>query len=614
MVDYFGQFMNKRAYTEDTFINNRNFVKRYIVNSDKVGKYLHDLPRDTPIGLMSDYDADGLFSGVVGFLCLTLFGFTNVRIAPRQVMNGYKFTRADVDNLGNIAVMITSDVGITCFDAISYARSKGIFTIVTDHHHPVENTRYDFADIIVDPMFDTCYKTLNVCGAFTLWQIFDWYFSEYGHEFANPVMIYNDLVLIRHLAAVATVADSMPIRRVNSYVVSEMIHFFNYILPPNFNLDIVRGIANHPVLQNVYLNLCNFLRMAVGDYYTSFSMTTLGYTFIPIVNSIKRMDYSIDIFYNMLFGDALTSESCAEIMIQLNEQRQQFVREIFEECYIRGYDCQMYAPMIYITRGNPGILGLIAQKIITITDMPVVVLNDNLRYDEEFGDECYTGSVRSPSWYCFFSNMRANMPHAVRCEGHETACGIVVRKSFMNEFYNFLMQDIERFRLSDLVPNTRQAVLDQYDVCCDYDENFIDFKEDLEYFYSEIKRHGPFGKGFSEPQIIFKFSSQYGKKTLLSEYTIVDDNGNPVVDENGRNQKGFKHIKINLTEGLDVLLWNTTEDELLKSMEGDTIFITGTFAESYFRGERSLNIYASPVFNGTEAGSVMESSFFVRQS
>ena len=99
----------------------------------------------------------------------------------------------------------------------------------------------------------------------------------------------NDLVLLRHFAAMATVADSMPLLSINHYIVGEMLHFMNYITPMDKSDGIVQGVCCDGFVQNVYNNFHIFISGLAGQAYNDFDMTFLEYTVIPAVNSIKRM-------------------------------------------------------------------------------------------------------------------------------------------------------------------------------------------------------------------------------------------------------------------------------------------------------------------------------------
>ena len=278
-MDYFEMFLRKRKLTKNKIKKMMAYDGRTIKGTDEVCVFLHGLNRDTNIGLISDYDTDGLMSEVVKYLGLSLLKFSNLFISKRNIENGYEFSRDDIDNLGDIEILITSDVGINCQDAIAYARQKGIMVIVTDHHLPNDLKSLQ-ADYIVNYRLDNDFIKGNtdVCGAYTVYQIFERYGQLYSGEFPDYDKFMNDLVLLRHFAAMATVADSMPLLSINHYIVGEMLHFMNYITPMDKSDGIVQGVCCDGFVQNVYNNFHIFITALAGQSYNDFDMTFLEYT------------------------------------------------------------------------------------------------------------------------------------------------------------------------------------------------------------------------------------------------------------------------------------------------------------------------------------------------
>jgi single-stranded-DNA-specific exonuclease len=578
-MNYFEQFLNSRKLDAEALNKLFSYEKVYIEGTDVTCDILHSLPRDVKIGCLSDYDTDGIFAGVCNFLGLHLLGFRNVSIAHRDVTRGYSFTALDIDNMGDVDIIITSDVGISCYEAIAYAKSKGIYVIVTDHHIPVQGgISNNQADILIDWLLDKKFaaKSCEVCGAYTVYQIYERYVELYPNDFVKLSEVQSDLVKIRHLAAIATVADSMSLTGRNHYIVSQMLKFFNYINPMNANDDIVKSVCYNPVVQNVYNNLHTFISASLDAYYVGFDMRFLEYSIIPVINCIKRMADNVAIVYNMLFGTPEMAAEAAQYMVELNAARKELVADLFETMYTNHED-QLFDNLIYVTDGPGGVLGLLAAKVMNATGLPSVVLNKTLRFDDETGVWVYDGSIRSPKWYPFFS--RAMESGYATCSGHEFACAITVPVQHLADFYQYLLSDIERYGIFTDVPVTKAQRLEGFDVVLDYDENFFDFIPDVEQFMFDMKEHAPFGVGFPEPEILLRFNKVHGSfKTL----------------------KDGIHTKITIAPNFDVLLWNTTIEEVEASTDKDIVFVKGYLATSYFQGKQSINFVAEPVFQGDE--------------
>lgn len=577
-MKYFEQFLENRGLTyemlEELFSYDDTL---YIKGTDEMCNILHDLPRDIPIALMSDYDVDGIYAGLTGFEGLHLIGFTNVKIANRHVDKGYQFTREDIDELGDVKLIITSDVGISCTDAINYAISKGIKVIVTDHHVPTLRERPN--TLVIDWLLDDTFtdKNIEVCGAYTVWQVYNRYFELYGSEYENLSDIQSDLVCLRHFAAMATVSDSMPLIGRNHYIVSDMLKFCNYINPYNRRDDIAANICTDPVLQNIYNNFHKFVKACSDDYYVEFDKKFLEFSIIPVINSIKRMCDDPSIAYMMLFGNEEESNQYVDYLVQLNNTRKLLVNDLFNNIYVE-HIAQPFADIIYMTSAPSGVLGLLAQKIITETQLPAVVLSKELRFDDGLGEWVYDGSIRSPKWYPFLS--RVNSSGFGKCSGHEVACAITVPSSKIMNLYGFLVEDLKNYVDIANRPVTKAQKLEHFDIVLDYAENFFNFQEDVAQLMTDMKEWGPYGSGFPEPRIMLKFHKEHAIISSLKE---------------------GQHTKIALAPtDISILLWNTTPEEVEKSSDEEFIYLEGYLATSIFRGKTNINFIATPILDGTE--------------
>ena len=116
------------------------------------------------IGIFSDSDLDGMTAMTVFHSMLD-----RMRIAPfvRFTKNSetYGLTMQIVDEFAQngVNLIVTADSGTRDIDEIAYARSRGIDTIVTDHHEP-DSSLPDA--IIINPKQKDCpYPFKDLCGA-----------------------------------------------------------------------------------------------------------------------------------------------------------------------------------------------------------------------------------------------------------------------------------------------------------------------------------------------------------------------------------------------------------------------------------------------------------------
>lgn len=569
-MNYFEQFLNKRGYTSKKLNEMFSYELTPLKNTKEACAYLHGLDRGTRIRIMSDFDVDGFMCGLIAYLGFHLLGFHDIQIINRVPKFGYEFGIADVNKALPADLLFTCDVGISCYDAISYAREQGLQVIVTDHHVPDKDIFVkNKANLIINPHMDSSFlaKNAEVSGSYVVYQLFDCYAKMFFSEISVEVL--SDLRLIRHFAAVSTVSDSMPLLGFNHFMVDDMLKFFNYINPLNQDSEIVSRVCNDAVVQNVYNNFCKFINVLRDEYYYKFDMSFLEYTVIPVLNTIKRMDADVSIFYHMMFSSDGTKY--AEYLKELNKARKELVKYKFEEIYVER-KFQLFSDFIYFCDAPMGILGLLAAKIMNQTQTPVVVLNSDA-YEKD-GIWYYSGSVRSPDWYAFMTLV--NQSGLAVCSGHKFACGITVPVNNLQELFYFISDTVSQFVDISASDISFEDTLNQYDVIIDYDEDIYTFAEDIRHFMRELHQMGPFGKGFPAPNILLKFHKKHAGLRCL---------------------KNNEHMKVLLGNHFQCLLWNCDMGVLINAMKDDCVYLKGRLSKSYYMNEKYTDFVAEAAFD-----------------
>ena len=79
--------------------------------------------RGEQIAIVSDYDCDGIFSGMILYTGLKKIGANPVVYTPDRVSEGYGINKRIIDEIYNrgINYIITCDNGIAAYDEIGYA-------------------------------------------------------------------------------------------------------------------------------------------------------------------------------------------------------------------------------------------------------------------------------------------------------------------------------------------------------------------------------------------------------------------------------------------------------------------------------------------------------------
>ena len=139
---------------------------------------------------------------------------------PDRYTNGYGLSNEMIDQAISDGChgIITVDNGINAYEAIRYAKKKGIEVIITDHHLPNDEKWKECQPYALNPHCTiNGLDTENVCGAYVALVLALKILKE--NEIED-----NELAdEIKELAVVGTVADCMPVESENQALIDYII-------------------------------------------------------------------------------------------------------------------------------------------------------------------------------------------------------------------------------------------------------------------------------------------------------------------------------------------------------------------------------------------------------
>lgn len=505
------------------------------------------------ITFIPDFDMDGIMSGVTGFAGLCELGF-NTRLFLPDPTEGYGFGKATIKRLvreyPDTKAIMTGDVGISCNEGLKFARSLGIQTLVTDHHmEPAEACE---ADVCVDPMQKhDPYDFPHICGAAVVYKVLQAYADAYCDKFVS-----EQIRRLRVFAGIGTVADGMPVLKENRRYIRDAVSILSMVYAAGSD-KVVGMIHGCPQYVRAFYGLYTVMdvlaghgKLRAGDVIDE---TFLGFYVAPVFNSVKRMGEDMDLAFGTFFGG--NPREYMEKLFVLNEQRKETVEKHFKA--LKTSEKRGMEPYIYIIDAPSGVLGLLAQNVMSETGMPCMVLRPE---DNGNGKTVYFGSGRSPWWY---DAVTRTAGHGVALQGHETAFGVKrCGMDELKEFYAFMKADaaesMRKVDPADLVWKP-DFVIDQQG----RGDTAIDILSFLEYL-DGFKRLAPFGNGFKGPDILLRIHRGEGIWSRI-----------------GREKQ---HVKVTMPRGLDVLAWNCA-DQMDRYESRDTALVRGRLETSSFNGE-----------------------------
>ena len=358
------------------------------------------------IAISSDFDNDGIFSGLLLKEAIIELGGRAAIFTPNRVMEGYGVNSRIVEeaNANGASVLLTCDNGIAAFEAIDEAKKLGMTVIVTDHHevpfeeHDGKKTYLlPKADAIVDPKQEDCaYPFKSLCGTGVAYQLMTLLFRRMKRTMSRQEIFLQ-------YTAIATVADVMELVGENRILVRKGLSYLNH--------------TNHIGLRAL-MEVCGISPEQVRAYH-------IGFILGPCFNAAGRLDtivHALALLESKEYDQAL---ALAGELWAMNEERKELTRvgieravELIEHATWKNE----HVYLVYIKDCHESVAGIIAGRLRERYYRPVLVFTDS----SEEGQ--IKASGRSIDDYDMFTELSAFRNLFLRFGGHKMAAGLTMEK------------------------------------------------------------------------------------------------------------------------------------------------------------------------------------------
>lgn len=401
-----------------------------------------------------DYDADGVCSTALMIRLLRRLGANFDYYIPDRLHEGYGMNLAALDRAkaDGVELIVTVDNGISALEQVAYARRLGMDVVVTDHHEPPD-TLPD-ACAIVNPKQPGCgYPFSGLAGVGVALKLAQALIGEVPPEWFA-------------IAAIGTVADVMPLVDENRLIVMRGLECMRHDPPPG-----VRALLATAGVRPADVN-AGHLGFAVG----------------PRINAGGRLDRA-DIAVRLLTADDVSeAEPWAAELDRLNKERQKIVDQLYEEAKSRLASGETPADEVIVIAGerwNPGVIGIVASRLLEAYYRPVVVLS----VDPDTG--LAKGSARSIPGFDLHEALTGCADLLDHFGGHQAAAGMTLRADLVPALRERLCNAARTtLRAEDFIP-----VLEADLECGLHDV-------DLE-LIRQLDALAPYGEGNPPPRFLF---------------------------------------------------------------------------------------------------------------
>lgn len=415
--------------------------------------------------ICGDYDVDGIMASAALVLGLGKLHAKRMVRLPKRFSEGYGLQTDMVKDCLDGQILITVDNGICAHNAIALAKEKNMTVIVTDHHLPAidESTGkpiYPNADLIIDPNAVPDSADFNgYCGAGLAFKLCQELLKD------DPI-----LLKIQSFAAIATIADSVPMTFENRRIVKEGL----------------KGALEPHGATTGLLALLDALGIT-----SELNETKVGFKIAPVLNAPGRLEDAgaMKSLYLMIFeGSYARAQEMANSLIAINEKRKEESEkwENLTKEYVYEHHMQEDYPLVVHMSGIPeGIIGIIAGKLSEHFNSPFLLLGDSNV------PGILKGSCRSDGRTDLKDLLDHTAEYMVQYGGHIMAAGIKLEEAKLTAF---------REAAKRYLAEKRQTAAEQ--TCDDYDLEA--FEGGIRDIAAEIERFAPYGEGNPVPTFLLK--------------------------------------------------------------------------------------------------------------
>lgn len=365
------------------------------------------------IGIIGDYDVDGIMSTAILYMGLRQLGADVVWRIPHRTRDGYGIRgyMAEEAKEQGVDTLITCDNGISAVEAVGRAKELEMTVIITDHHEvPVDCVTgletIPEADAIIDPKQKEClYPWKELCGSGVAYKLIEQLWGEEKEKGLKEQLL--------SFAAIATVCDVVPLTGENRIIVKN-------------GLDLLQHSEN--------TGLSALIRQL--DFQRAVSSRDLGFRIGPCLNAAGRLEDAAKGVELLLEQDEQKADKLAGELIRLNEERKEMTSNAVEEA-VEKIEKENYLKypvlLLYLEHCSESVAGIVAGRIREKYYRPTMILTSSGKH--------LKGSGRSIPGYHMQQELNRCSELLLEYGGHAMAAGFSLGAQNLEELRKKLNQN-----------------------------------------------------------------------------------------------------------------------------------------------------------------------------
>ena len=421
---------------------------------DKINYHINN---NSKIVILGDYDTDGISASAIMYKFLKTKTDNIFVFLPNRIADGYGLSLETIDKINEMYspnFIITVDCGISAKNEVDYCLSKGIDIVITDHHDIPETIPNC---LIINPKLpNQKYPFKELCGAGVALKIVQAFIG-----------IEETLNEYTTLAAIATVADIVPLIQENRCIVS-------------------LGLKNQE--DNFPLGIKKLLKHMKCEL--PIKSTDISFKLAPKLNATGRMGDAIISFNLLIENDEKEINKIIAKLIELNDKRLDETNKIIDDVLVKLENVnisKLGAIVLYNSKWESGVLGIICSKLVEKYNRPTCILT---KVDDE-----YKGSLRSVPGINIFEALNNIKDCLIQFGGHNQAAGVTIDKNNLEKF---------KYALNDYILKKYSKSLFLQEKQYDLDITKLTITED---FIKQLDVLEPCGLANEKPQFKLSFNN-----------------------------------------------------------------------------------------------------------
>jgi single-stranded-DNA-specific exonuclease len=443
--------------------------------------------RSETVCVWGDFDVDGQTSTALLVQTLRLLGTKVVYYIP---VRGKESHGVHIESLKPILdngakLILTCDTGITAFEAVDYANSRGVDVVITDHHE-LDETLPNAKAIINPKLLPKGHLLENLAGVGVAYKLAE---ALLNSEFQNQNSELLDLVALGLIADVALLkGETRSLAQKGIRVLRET---------KRLGLKVMAELS--------------------GTSLETLTEETIGFTFAPRLNALGRLGDANPVVELLLTQDPARARILAAQIEGLNAQRRMLTSQVYEaaEAQLRANPSLLTEPAIVLSHPNwpGGVVGIVANKLVERYHKPAILLNES-------EDGILRGSARSIEGLHITDAIATQRELLRGFGGHPMAAGMSLLKDDLISFRKGLGKAIEK-QLGEIVFEEPALQLDAW---LGLNEINLELAESLEML-------APFGAGnapltLATRGVTLKSAATLGKTKEHLRLHVEDESGN----------------------------------------------------------------------------------------